>query len=78
MEPLINQLATVPGVGLIVAATFVSVIDDAGSFKNAHQVEAYLGLVPSENSSGGPAKRRLGAITKQRQHVRYVAFVAHF
>ncbi len=65
MEPAINQLATVPGVGLIVAASFVSVIDDAGRFNNAHQVEAYLGLVPSEYSSGGPAKRRLGAITKQ-------------
>jgi transposase len=65
IEPVINQLATVPGVGLIVAASFVSVIDDAGRFNNAHQVESYLGLVPSENSSGGPAKRRLGAITKQ-------------
>lgn len=64
-EPVINQLATTPGVGLIVAASFVSVIDDAGRFNSAHHVESYLGLVPSENSSGGPTKRRLGAITKQ-------------
>jgi transposase len=63
-EAVVNQLATVPGVGLIVAASFVSVIDDAGRFHNAHQVESYLGLVPSENTSGGSAKRRLGAITK--------------
>jgi len=45
----------VPGVGLIVAATFVSVIDDARRFKNAHAVGAYLGLVPSETTSCGRA-----------------------
>jgi transposase len=61
-EPVIQRLGTAPGVGLIVAAAFVSVIDDASRFGSAHEVEAYLGLVPSEDSSG---KRRLGAITKQ-------------
>jgi transposase len=63
-EPAIAQLGTVPGVGMIVAASFVSVIDDAHRFRRAHQVESYLGLVPTENSSGG-SKRRLGAISKQ-------------
>lgn len=62
-EPVIALLTTTPGVGPIVAASFVSVIDDAGRFRRAHQVESYLGLVPSEDSSGG--KRRIGAITKQ-------------
>ena len=62
-EPIIALLATTPGVGRIVAASFVSVIDDAHRFRNAHQVESYLGLVPSEDSSGG--KRRLGAISKK-------------
>ena len=62
-EPVIMQLATAPGVGLIVAAAFVSVIDDAGRFRDAHQVESYLGLVPSEDTTGG--RRRLGAISKQ-------------
>lgn len=61
-EPMVKRLSTVPGVGLIVAAAFVSVIDDAKRFHDAHQVEAYLGLVPSENTS---IKRRLGSITKQ-------------
>jgi transposase len=64
-DPVLQLCATVPGVGLIVAATFVSVIDDAKRFKNAHAVGAYLGLVPSESTTGGPNKRRLGAITKQ-------------
>lgn len=62
-EPVVEQLATVPGVGSIVAAAFVSVVDDAGRFLSAHHVESYLGLVPWENSSGG--KRRLGAISKK-------------
>jgi transposase len=61
-EPVIKRLGTVPGVGLIVAAAFVSVIDEAKRFRRAHDVEAYLGLVPSENTS---IHRRLGSITKQ-------------
>jgi len=64
-EPVIQQLATVPGVGLIVAGSFVSVIDEAGRFGSAHKVESYLGLVPKESTSGGKGKQRLGAITKQ-------------
>lgn len=55
--------ATAPGVGIIVAATFVSVLDDAKRFRNAHAVASYLGLVPGEDTTGG--KRRLGSITKQ-------------
>ena len=66
-DPVLQLCATVPGVGLIVAATFVSVIDDAKRFKNAHAVGAYLGLVPSESTTGGPHKRRLGAYHQARQ-----------
>ena len=62
-EPVVELLTTAPGVGPIVAASFVSVIDDAKRFRSPHQVESYLGLVPSEESSGG--KRRLGAISKK-------------
>ncbi len=62
-EPEIVRLATVPGVALIVAAAFVAVIDDPKRFRNAHQVESYIGLVPSEDSSGGTDKKRLGHIT---------------
>jgi transposase len=64
-EPVINRLTTAPGVGLVVAAAFVSVVDDAGRFRDAHQVASYLGLVPRENTSGGRDKQRLGAITKK-------------
>jgi transposase len=62
-EPVTTQLATTPGVGPIVSAAFVSVIDDAKRFRSAHHVESYLGLVPTEDSSGG--RRRIGAISKK-------------
>ena len=61
-DPIIQLCATAPGVALIVSATFVSVLDEAKRFRNAHAVSAYLGLVPGENTTGG--KRRLGSITK--------------
>ena len=62
-DPKIQLLMTVPNVNVLIAAVFVSVIDDAHRFKDAHQVGAYLGLVPSEKSSG--ERRRLGSITKE-------------
>jgi transposase len=61
-EPATSLLQSVPGVAAIVSASFVSVVDDPKRFRTAHQVEAYIGLVPSENTS---IKRRLGSITKQ-------------
>jgi transposase len=62
-EPIIARLTTVPGVGMVIAAAFVSVVDDAHRFRDAHQVQAYIGLVPSEDSSGD--RRRIGSITKR-------------
>jgi transposase len=62
-EPIIAAMTTTPGVGTVVAATFMSVVDEAKRFQSAHQIESYVGVVPSEDSSGG--KRRLGAISKK-------------
>lgn len=59
----VSLLCTVPGVGLLTASAFVAVVDKAERFTTAHQLEAYLGLVPSEYSSG--EKQRRGRITKQ-------------
>ncbi len=62
-EPIMAALTTTPGVGTVVAACFVSVLDEAGRFASSHHVESYIGLVPSEKTTGG--NRRLGAISKQ-------------
>jgi transposase len=47
-----QRLRTVPSIGPVTAAAFVAAIDDVGRFRHAHHLEAYLGLVPSEYSSG--------------------------
>jgi transposase len=57
-EPTIARLTTAPSVGLVVAAAFVSVVDEARRFEGAHQLESYLGLLPREASTGG--KRQTG------------------
>lgn len=61
-DPVVRRLRTVPGVGPVTAACFVATIDDAGRFASAHQLEAFLGLVPQEWSSGERLRR--GRITK--------------
>ena len=61
-DPVMRHLATTPGVGPVTAAAFVAALDDVTRFATAHHVEAYLGLVPRERSSG--ERQRRGAITK--------------
>ncbi len=61
-DPVIQRLCTVPGVGPITATAFVATIDTIDRFAGAHQLESYLGLVPSERSSG--EKQHKGRITK--------------
>jgi transposase len=61
-DPIVQLLATAPGVGPLTASAVVATVDDITRFASAHQLEAYLGLVPGEKSSG--EKRRIGRITK--------------
>lgn len=56
-------LMTQPGVGPITSLAFVLTLGEVSRFKRGKQVASYLGLIPSEHSSGG--KQRLGAISKQ-------------
>jgi len=59
----VRLLRTHPGVGPITALAFVLVVGDIGRFARSQQLASYLGLIPSEDSSG--TRRRLGAISKQ-------------
>ena len=45
------------GVALLVAVTVVAEVGDFRRFANARQLMAYLGLVPSEHSSGTSIRR---------------------
>lgn len=62
-SPIVRRLATTPTIGPITALAFVAALDEVTRFPSAHQVEAYLGLVPSEYSSGD--RRLRGRITKR-------------
>ena len=53
----------IEGVGPITASAVVATISDPKVFKNGREVAAWLGLVPSQHSSGN--KVILGGITKR-------------
>ena len=61
-DPIATRLTTAPGVGPVTASAFVATIDDIARCRTAHELDAYLGVIPSERSSG--EKRQLGHITK--------------
>jgi transposase len=59
---LVEAVQALRGYRLVAAATRVAEIGDPRRFANPRQLMGFLGMVPSEHSSGD--KRRLGAITK--------------
>lgn len=61
-DEAVARLCTAPGVGPVTATSFVATLDEANRFADAKQVRAYLGLVPSEYSSGERQQR--GHISK--------------
>lgn len=62
MAPVVEALQAMRGVALIVAVTVAAEVGDFSRFDNPRQLMAYLGLVPSEHSSGATVRR--GGITK--------------
>jgi transposase len=69
--PFVRAYQALRGVSLIVATTVAAEIGDMGRFNNPKELMAYLGLVPSEHSSGNAVHR--GAITRTGNgHVRRV------
>lgn len=62
LAPVVLALQSLRGMALVTAATMIAELGDLSRFTNPRQLMAYLGLVPSEHSSGGT--RRQGGITK--------------
>jgi transposase len=56
-------LQTHPGVGPITALAYAVTLGEIERFRHSRQVVSYLGLNPSEHSSGG--RQRMGSISKQ-------------
>lgn len=66
-----QALMALRGVSLITAMTVLAELGDLTRFDSPRELMAYLGLVPSEHSSGG--SRRQGSITRTGNgHVRRV------
>jgi transposase len=62
-RPDVMRLMTHPGVGPLTALAYVLIIGTPSRFQRGKQISNYVGIIPSEESSGG--KQRLGHISKQ-------------
>jgi len=60
--PVVKAIQAMRGVRLLVATGVVAELGDLTRFDHPRKLMSYLGLVPSEHSSGG--SRKIGAITK--------------
>ena len=60
--PLVKAYQALRGVGLLVATGVVAELGDLTRFDTARKLMAYVGLVPSEHSTGG--RRKIGGLTK--------------
>ena len=70
-KPVVKALMGCKGFQEIAAITIISELGDLRRFSNPRKLMSFLGLVPSEHSSGG--KRRQGAITKGgNSHARWM------
>ena len=61
-DPVTRMLMTAPGVGVIVALTFRSAVDDPNRFSSVKSIGPWLGLTPRRYQSG--QTDRVGHITK--------------
>ncbi|MEE2002583.1 IS110 family transposase [Alkalimonas sp. MEB108] len=60
--PVVKAIQAMRGVRLLVAVGVIAELGDLSRFNHPRKLMSYLGLVPSEHSSGG--KRRQGGITR--------------
>jgi len=71
MQPVVRALMTLRGLDAVAATTIVAELGDLKRFAHPRELMGYVGLVPSEHSTG--SARRQGAITKTgNSHVRRV------
>ncbi len=61
-----RRLATLPGVGPIVATAIVAAVDQGRQFRSGREMAAWIGLVPRQYTTGG--KPRLGGIGRRANH----------
>jgi transposase len=62
LAPVVDSLVALRGIDKLVAMVLLAELGDLSHFDSPRQLMGYLGLVPSERSSGG--RRRQGSITR--------------
>ncbi len=60
--PVVKALQAMRGIRLLIATGVIAELGDLTRFDHPRKLMAYLGLVPSEHSTGG--RRKLGGLTK--------------
>jgi transposase len=60
-NPVSQRLATIPGVGPVIALTLALEVDPT-AFESGRHLAAWIGLTPKEHSTGG--KQRMGGISR--------------
>jgi transposase len=68
-EKNMRLLTSVPGVGLIAAATFLLEIGDISRFSNSDHLASFIGLVPDTRSSG-EKDAKIGITNRSNRYVR--------
>ena len=63
LTPVVKALQALRGLALVAAATLVAELGDITRFANPRQFMAYLGLVPSEHSSGSTRRQASASLT---------------
>lgn len=73
-DPVSARLATISGIGSIVASCLSASVPDADLFQGSREFAAYLGLVPRQHST--VSKPRRGSISEMgNRHLRKVLVV---
>jgi transposase len=62
-DPVAQRLLTIPGIGVITATALLGAVAHIHAFRRARHFASWLGLTPSERSSG--FRRHLGRISKR-------------
>jgi transposase len=62
-DPVARRLLTIPGIGVITATALLGTVAHIHAFRRARYFASWLGLTPSERSSG--FRRHLGRISKR-------------
>jgi len=71
LRPVVEGLMALRGVSLIAAVTILAELGDLSRFDSPRELMGYLGLIPSEHSSGG-SRRQVASPAPANGHARRV------